>query len=124
MSAYGKQHEHKYKQGRDEYRQRVKNNPEVKLKQLLRVGHIDRSALDFDWCWNRLTENKFKCEITGKDFTWGSKEPTSLSIDRIDPTKGYTKDNVRFVCWWINTAMGDWGIDTVVKLIKEWMDNE
>lgn len=124
ISAYSKQYEYKYRETRVAYRQRVKHTPEVKLKQLLKTNTVDRSQLDFEWCWDRLDTLHFKCEVTGKAFTWGSKEPTSLSIDRIDPTKGYTKDNVRFVCWWINAAMGTWGEDTIRELIKEWMDNE
>lgn len=124
MAAYGKEHSHRYEAVRKEYRERTKNLPEVKVKQLLRVTHVDRTALDFEWVWSRLTALEFKCEITGKEFTWGPKEPTSLSIDRINPDIGYTKENVRFVCWWINAAMGNWGEEAIKKLIKEWNVNE
>lgn len=124
MSEYGKETSYKYRQSRVEYRAKVKHYPEVKLKQLLRVSHVDRTALDYDWCWKRLCDNNFRCEITGKKFTWGSKEPTSLSIDRIDTNKGYTKDNIRFVCWWVNAAMGTWGLETLRELTREWQDNE
>ena len=31
------------------------------------------------------------------------------SIDRINATKGYTKDNVRIVCLAANVAMMQWG---------------
>lgn len=103
-----------------EYYDKHKHSPERKIKALLRASTVDRSSLSFDYIWNRLQENQFKCEITGKEFTWGSLEPTSLSIDRINPTKGYTTDNIRLVCWWINAAMGTWGIEKLKELIKEW----
>ena len=120
MSAYGKIYEQteKSKQSRKRYRESVKLKPEVKLKQLLRVKHVDRSALDFEWCWNKLVAQDFKCEITKVPFIWEAKHPQTLSIDRIDPKQGYTKTNVRFVCWWLNVAMGDWGLDKLKELIK------
>lgn len=101
-----------------------KNKPENKLKALLRVSHLDRSELDFDWAWAKLSSQSFCCELTGIPFTWGTKEATTLSIDRIDPTKGYTKDNVRFVCWWVNTAMGNWGLEKLKECLHTWRMND
>ena len=106
-------------QGKRSY-YKMTSDPASRLKRLLRASTVDRSDLDFDWCWDRLTKSNFCCEITGKAFTWDTRTPTSLSIDRIDPTMGYTKENVRFVCWWVNAAMGNWGLKTLVNLIKEW----
>ena len=83
------------------------------------MSHIDRTALDFEWAWAKLVEQDFRCSLTGIAFTWGVKDPTTLSIDRIDPSKGYTKENVRFVCWWVNAAMGTWGFDMLQQLIRE-----
>lgn len=34
------------------------------------------------------------------------KVPTNVSIDRIDPTKGYERDNVQLVCYWVNIMKG------------------
>lgn len=50
-----------------------------------------------------------KCAITGRKLSMGrvaSKgyEPDLLSVDRIDSTKGYTRDNVQFVTWQANVA--------------------
>ena len=33
--------------------------------------------------------------------------PFKASLDRIDPTKGYTEDNVRWVCWAVNQMKSD-----------------
>lgn len=102
--------------------QRNKNNPVNKLKTLLSVQHIDRSELDFDWCWNELQKQNFCCKITGRPFIWEPKHPQTLSIDRINPKLGYTKENVRFVCWWVNTAMGNWGLELLKELVKDLND--
>lgn len=47
-----------------------------------------------------------------------------LSIDRVDCTKGYTKDNIRLVCWWLNAAMGTWGLEFLLNNIKGILDND
>lgn len=121
MAEYGKAYSKKEVciKARQKYRESVKNLPEVKLKQLLRIKHRDRSDLDFDWCWSQLQTQGFKCAITKQPFIWESHHPQTLSIDRIDNTKGYTKNNVRFICWWVNVAMGNWGLEKLQQLVKD-----
>ena len=119
MREYGKQH---CKDNKEHYKQRARNwnkSPERRLKLLLNASTVDRSQLDFDWAWNKLQQLDFKCEVSGIPFTWDARQPTALSIDRIDPTIGYTKENVRFICWWLNAAMGNWGLEKLKELIKE-----
>jgi hypothetical protein len=38
-----------------------------------------------------------KCPIMGTTFTIGGIRSTSPSLDRIDPTKGYTPDNIQVI---------------------------
>ena len=45
------------------------------------------------------------------------------SIDRIDPTKGYTKSNIRFVCFWYNVAKLNFTDIEVKNLCKKVMEN-
>jgi hypothetical protein len=125
MAEYGKQDREKnrerYSEKNKERHKRTYNvSFETRLQTLLRATSSDRSALDFDWCWDRLVKQEFRCEITKIPLTYETSLPTSLSIDRIDSSKGYTKDNVRFVCWWINAAMGNWGLTKLKEFIKEW----
>lgn len=48
-----------------------------------------------------------RCALSGIKMTWinGTKipMPTAISIDRINNSKGYTKKNVRLVCFAVNT---------------------
>jgi hypothetical protein len=56
---------------------------------------------------------KGKCQATGVAFDFnessggkGQSNPWSPSLDRIDPNKGYTKDNVQVVALIYNRAKG------------------
>lgn len=58
------------------------------------------------------------CSVTGVKLSWDwndkGRNPWRPSIDRIDPSKGYVKDNVRVVCWAYNAAKNEWS-DAVVQ---------
>lgn len=59
------------------------------------------------------------CQISGILFEQTkSKSPFAPSLDRIDCSKGYTKENVRLVCHVANVAMNNWGIEPVLRLAK------
>ncbi len=49
-----------------------------------------------------------KCEVSGIPMTWrqGKVTGTTVSIDRVDPEKGYSADNVRLVCYAVNLFKG------------------
>lgn len=51
------------------------------------------------------------CPMTGVKMLKKSKlsDPIAKSLDRIDPEKGYTKDNVRLVSYWYNRTRNKWG---------------
>ena len=66
--------------------------------------------------WNN---QKGFCAITGKpmDLIKGNgRKPNSPSVDRIDNDRGYFKDNVRWVCWHVNTMKGIFTDD----VLDEW----
>jgi hypothetical protein len=65
------------------------------------------------------------CSVTGVplQLEWtggGSKNPWYPSVDRLDCAKGYTRDNVRAVCWAFNQARGDWPDEVVEQWVKAW----
>lgn len=50
--------------------------------------------------------------IIPQERTGGKASPFSPSIDKIDPAKGYTEDNVRLVCYAANCCLHDYGAET------------
>lgn len=48
----------------------------------------------------------------------GSRNPSKLTIDRLDSTKGYSKDNVVLTSYAANCGRGDCPVDVWGKIIK------
>lgn len=48
------------------------------------------------------------CALTGFEMTWqrGGLKPNSMTMDKIDPKGGYTKDNIRLICHAVNMFRG------------------
>lgn len=68
-------------------------------------------GVDIDFLMRVFEEQKGFCAVSGLPMTWmheglssnhGSRRGTNISIDRIDPDKGYTTENVRLVCDRVN----------------------
>lgn len=77
--------------------------------------------LTHEWIVNRLSSGV--CELSGVNFDWINKteyyhNPNAPSIDRIDSSKGYYKDNVQFILSWLNRAKGEFSMDTFLTLIN------
>jgi len=77
--------------------------------------------LDRDWIEKKLISICDRCELTGIKFTHPYQAkvgyyPFSLSVDRINSSKGYTKDNVRFIILQLNAALQS-GSDENFELI-------
>jgi len=58
-----------------------------------------------------------RCELTGLPFDL--EDPmSSPSLDRIDPTLGYVKTNVRVVLTMVNIMMNRWGPEKVIQVAE------
>lgn len=73
--------------------------------------------LDREWAENKWTGI---CELTNIKFNLDANHPStySPSIDRIDNTKGYVKDNCRFILQGLNAMKGQ-GLDEDLYVIAE-----
>ena len=47
------------------------------------------------------------------------KSPTKLSLDRIDPSIGYIKGNVEFVCYCVNVMKNDFTKEQMINFINQ-----
>lgn len=63
--------------------------------------------------WNKQDG---KCALTGVTMGFIGQKWLSPSIDRIDSDKGYTEDNVQWVCWRANDAKSNMKNDDFVTM--------
>ena len=83
---------------------------------------------DLDRAWledHGVVNGEGSCALTSiKGSVNGKQDWDSLSIDRIDNTKGYTKDNCRIVLWCLNAAFSHWGEEVFEKAAVAWLRNK
>lgn len=59
-----------------------------------------------------------KCALSGILMIWGTRvSPISISMDRIDSTKGYSIDNLRLICQAFNMFRGQMSDDEMDAMI-------
>lgn len=112
-----------------EWEREYRKTPEGRAKTLL--NHSQHRAkqknlpydLDREWLLEKI--NNGVCEVTGLPLSLddgsngtGTQRPWTPSLDRIDNSKGYTKDNTQLVCWAYNRAKGVDSHDAVVTLAE------
>lgn len=79
--------------------------------------------LDKDWVLNKLNSIGWRCELTRYPFN-AMRESRSgfhwdaLSVDRLNPKGGYTKNNVRFILNQINVFRQDCSDEQMYALAK------
>ncbi len=88
-----------------------------------------KSGLDFnltrDWCRESWTG---VCSLTGIPFDTGPKVGRGMrwnspSLDRIDPTKGYTIGNVRWIIWSLNAMKGLADDATIMRVARSLLEH-
>jgi hypothetical protein len=99
------------------------------------LQHAKKRAEKFGWEYDlddhvELVKARVKpmvCEMTGASLvssvgvgSQGKRFWNTPSLDRIDPAKGYTYENIRIVCWAMNCAMGTWGESVLRELVTAW----
>lgn len=94
-----------------------------------------KNNLDFDltkeWIEQKLVDgfcevSKLPFDFTSKETgTWGSgsQNPYAPSLDKTDPNKGYTKDNVKVVVWIYNVGKQNNTHNDMMTLAKALVEN-
>jgi len=61
------------------------------------------------------------CEATGAKFDFRRskkwhRQPLGPSLDRVNPKKGYTRNNVKVVTWQFNVAKNEYGLEDLLAM--------
>jgi len=91
------------------------------------IKHKDNIDIDEKYLKDLWDRQKGICPYTGikmelmktSSQNHKLKSLKKASLDRIDSSKGYTKDNVEFVCMAINNAKNDFKKEEMKSFIKE-----
>lgn len=70
------------------------------------------------YLWNK---QQGKCALSGIDMTtilYDGRTNTNVSVDRIDPSRGYTMDNVQLVCMACNQMKNDMSVSELYSFCK------
>lgn len=85
--------------------------------------------LDKDFLIDLLHKQENCCKLTGLPLTANDRNetffsPLNPSIDRIDPNKGYTKDNIQIVCTAMNLALNQFGEEFFYLLATSYLEKK
>jgi hypothetical protein len=108
-------HRHKYNYA---YHRKCRSaNPRNFMSQLLSYGDR-RKTLDIDFLVGLYEKQGGLCAISKQPMTHtagGGRNPSNISIDRIDNSKGYERDNVQLVCHLVNTMKTHYTVETLIE---------
>lgn len=104
------------------YREVHKNTAKIKSQQIL--DNMRKRSKGRDWGPPEFTKQEIekiitngKCKITDIPFEFSQEKywrsPWTPTPDRIDSTKGYTKDNVQWVCYIYNAMKDEFSVKDV-----------
>lgn len=94
----------------------------AKLRAKSKNIYFDITKEDLLNLWDKQNG---KCALTGLDMTYDRYKGriyTNVSVDRIDSSKGYTKDNIQLVCMAANQAKSDLTDEELYEICKGIID--
>lgn len=71
----------------------------------------------------KLNNQGDRCFISNQPISMIENNWYSLSLDRLDNSIGYTKDNTIVVTKFVNTSKNDLSLSVFIKMLKEVCDN-
>ena len=119
------------KETRDKWRKSINGTLTIMLMQARRRATLRELEIDIDLPYVRYLYDKQegRCLLTGLPFQVAQQSeyranPFVPSIDRIDSTKGYTKQNTRLVLYAINSAMNEWGEEVFALIARNYVKHQ
>ena len=93
----------------ERHRERNKRSPRYALTSIITLARKRaETTIDQQYLLEMYDRQQGLCALSGIKMTWatGKTSPTSISVDRIDQSKGYVDGNVRLVCMAVNAFRG------------------
>lgn len=111
--------------------EQLANNSDINIiikERFMRIRErVHKWNIPFDLTLEYLIElyetQKHKCFYTGRTLVLKTNNIDSISIDRIDSSKGYTKNNVVLCGKTINNMKNDMNMEDFKKIIKDSYNN-
>lgn len=84
--------------------------------------------LSTDWIRDQFFEQNGKCAVSNMPFSlknqgFSVRNPWTISIDRKEPSYGYTQNNSRLICYIANNSFGNWGEEKFRPIAKAFVKN-
>lgn len=102
--------------------ERKKTYHKRKIRDALRKRKKDKKEkfnLDKEFLYNIFPKD-FKCPVLGIKMSWDGLHDSSPSLDRLNPNKYYTKDNVCWISYRANTIKTDANFKEII-MVGKWM---
>ena len=113
------------KAGKDVYSYMDKLYSKLRYEVVSGSRRTSRCALTWNitqaHLYNLYKKQKGKCNLSQLPMTWitgQGKVDTNISIDRINPNKGYEPDNIQLITYRMNIMKHDLKEDQFMKLIQ------
>lgn len=110
----------------EKHRERNKRTPRYAFSSTLAQARKRAEVtIDQNYLMALYDKQEGLCALSGVRMTWatGKTAPTSISIDRIDGSKGYVDGNVRLVCVAVNAFRGIMNDQELLKMAKALVSN-
>jgi len=105
----------------EQHRERNKRSPRYAFSSTLAMARKRAEVtINQDYLMCLYDSQEGLCALSGIRMTWatGKTAPTSISIDRIDNSKGYVDGNVRLVCVCVNAFKSTMSDEELLKIAQ------
>lgn len=75
------------------------------------------------YLYKLFLDQERKCALTATPLLVEKQSPLCLSLDQIDPSKGYVEGNVQWLAWAVNRAKGDLSTDDFLNMCSAVLSN-
>ena len=76
-----------------------------------------------DYLYQLYLKQERSCALTGSLLVLEKEHPLCLSLDQVDPSRGYIEGNVQWLAWCVNRAKGDLSMDHFYEMCEVILDH-